>query len=317
MTGAVLGTPDFMPPEQRKDASLVDARSDLWSLAATVYQMVTGRTPKIIRFKDVPESLQDVLGKALEDEKNLRYQSARELRDAIRSSLRDSGAAETSLGEGQCPGCGTKNDSSRRFCRSCGRSLEVPCLSCAKPMPMWEEICGQCGNKQQPLIEERRSAMAVRQSAAESSLAEFDFEAAMGIAISLKEEPDPRLRQLAGWAEAFLPEIDKKREEQLALAARALSEALRHEKAFDYSSGIHALELVPEILHTRQLPGQQETVAAALARLSATQTESRRLDRLIKARIAGRELTGLLTEVEKLLVVRPDRQDVQICPSLA
>ena len=33
MAGAVLGTLDFMPPEQRQDASLVDARSDLWSLA--------------------------------------------------------------------------------------------------------------------------------------------------------------------------------------------------------------------------------------------------------------------------------------------
>ena len=45
MTGAVLGTPDFMPPEQRRDAAEVDHRSDLWSLAATVYQMVTGRSP--------------------------------------------------------------------------------------------------------------------------------------------------------------------------------------------------------------------------------------------------------------------------------
>ena len=75
--GAVLGTPDFMPPEQRRDASLVDQRSDLWSLAATVYQMVTGRSPKIIRFKDVPESIQDVLGKALEESREARYQSIR------------------------------------------------------------------------------------------------------------------------------------------------------------------------------------------------------------------------------------------------
>ena len=36
MTGAVMGTPDFMPPEQRRDAAEVDHRSDLWSLAATV-----------------------------------------------------------------------------------------------------------------------------------------------------------------------------------------------------------------------------------------------------------------------------------------
>jgi serine/threonine protein kinase len=66
MTGAVLGMPNFMPPEQRRDAAEVDARSDLWSLAATLYQMVTGRSPKIIRFDLLPESLTSVLGKALE-----------------------------------------------------------------------------------------------------------------------------------------------------------------------------------------------------------------------------------------------------------
>ena len=48
MAGAVLGTLDFMPPEQRKDAALTDNRSDLWSLAASLYQMVTGKSPKII-----------------------------------------------------------------------------------------------------------------------------------------------------------------------------------------------------------------------------------------------------------------------------
>ena len=55
--GAVLGTLDFMPPEQRKDAALVDARSDLWALGATLYQMVSGRSPKIIKFSQVPDKL--------------------------------------------------------------------------------------------------------------------------------------------------------------------------------------------------------------------------------------------------------------------
>ena len=44
IAGAVLGTLDFMPPEQRQDAALADSRSDIWSLAATLYQMVTGQT---------------------------------------------------------------------------------------------------------------------------------------------------------------------------------------------------------------------------------------------------------------------------------
>lgn len=40
--GALLGTLDFVPPEQRKDATETDARSDLWSLGATLYHLVTG-----------------------------------------------------------------------------------------------------------------------------------------------------------------------------------------------------------------------------------------------------------------------------------
>ncbi|HIL99016.1 MAG TPA: serine/threonine protein kinase, partial [Pseudomonadales bacterium] len=69
MEGAVIGTLDFMSPEQRQAAELTDHRSDIWSLAATFYQMLTGKSPKIIRFSDVPTQLQDALGKALEESK--------------------------------------------------------------------------------------------------------------------------------------------------------------------------------------------------------------------------------------------------------
>ncbi len=139
MTGAVLGTPDFMPPEQRRDASEVDARSDLWSLAATVYQMVTGRSPKVIAVRHVPDSLQDVLTRALEDRKDDRYQTARELREALRSVLGGSVSVNTpkpvsgKLQEGQCKACGTvTSDLMKKFCRNsdCGASLRVECLKC-------------------------------------------------------------------------------------------------------------------------------------------------------------------------------------------
>ena len=84
VAGSVLGTPDFMPPEQRRDATEVDSRSDLWSLAATLYQMVTGRSPKIIRFDLLPENITSVLGKALEESKDDRFQTIIEFRDALR-----------------------------------------------------------------------------------------------------------------------------------------------------------------------------------------------------------------------------------------
>ncbi len=45
MTGALLGTPHYMSPEQAHGAKKVDYRADLWSLAVVVYQCITGRRP--------------------------------------------------------------------------------------------------------------------------------------------------------------------------------------------------------------------------------------------------------------------------------
>jgi response regulator RpfG family c-di-GMP phosphodiesterase/serine/threonine protein kinase len=43
--GTLLGTLDFMPPEQARDASSVDIRADIYSLGATLYWCLTGRVP--------------------------------------------------------------------------------------------------------------------------------------------------------------------------------------------------------------------------------------------------------------------------------
>jgi serine/threonine-protein kinase len=44
-TGAVLGSPRYMSPEQARGNRAVDARSDLWSLAVIAYRMITGQLP--------------------------------------------------------------------------------------------------------------------------------------------------------------------------------------------------------------------------------------------------------------------------------
>ena len=84
--GAVLGTLDFMAPEQRTDARTADARSDLWSLAATLYQLVIGKPPQVIRAERIPELLRDVLLRALEEEPRARYQNVRQFRQALESA---------------------------------------------------------------------------------------------------------------------------------------------------------------------------------------------------------------------------------------
>jgi eukaryotic-like serine/threonine-protein kinase len=102
MTGAFVGTPDYMSPEQVKGES-VDARSDLFSLGIIFYQLLTEKTPYAAKntesamFKrtrerarapleedpQVPRYLSDVVAKCLEMDPRNRYQSSTEIWNAL------------------------------------------------------------------------------------------------------------------------------------------------------------------------------------------------------------------------------------------
>ena len=305
MAGAVLGTLDFMPPEQRRDATQTDARSDLWSLAATLYQLVTGEPPRVIDLDEVPQELRSCLAQALKQKQDDRYQTAAEFRDALRASQQDTGSEE--LEEGSCPSCGTKNPTNRKFCRECAVSLEAECLSCSAVMPLWEKVCDSCGTKQGDLLQERRDSMVSSQSEAESLLKIYDFDRATELATALRDEPDLRLQHLKGWAEKFLPQIEQGRQQQLEQIGGQLTEAAAHEQAHDYAVGLRVLEKVPEILREAQVSGHSDTVSGVMSRLQSTLDEIKRLDGEIRQRVKTRKVNGLLTEVNQL---QPDRKGI-------
>ena len=254
MAGAVLGTLDFMPPEQRRDATHTDARSDLWSLAATLYQMVSGEPPRVIDLDEVPQQLRTTLSKALKTKPDDRYQTAGEFKDALQATSQTASqpiqgpAAE--LGAGECPKCHTPNESSRKFCSECAAALRVSCLKCETEIPVWDKVCGDCGGKQSELAASKLEELARQCDQAEEYRREYRFEDALQIARSLAEVEDERLAEHVPWAEEFVTATEAAWERERESAAVHFEEARKHRDAFDYASAIHAVESVPEAMRT-------------------------------------------------------------------
>ncbi|MBC7897385.1 MAG: protein kinase, partial [Cytophagaceae bacterium] len=101
-TGFILGTPTYMSPEQGS-GDATDGRSDVYALACVLHEMLSGsppftgptmqailvqhlvHPPPVINRDDVPQSLRNVLHRALAKSPQDRFQSASELREALKA----------------------------------------------------------------------------------------------------------------------------------------------------------------------------------------------------------------------------------------
>lgn len=103
-TGAIMGSPHYMSPEQLIDSKNVDPRSDIWALGIILYELVTGTVPfnaetmpeiiaKVLSMQPLPASklrmgispaFDALLGRCIEKNRDVRFQSVQEFMAALK-----------------------------------------------------------------------------------------------------------------------------------------------------------------------------------------------------------------------------------------
>ena len=222
LSGQGMGTSAFMAPEQKRDAKHVDHRSDIFSLAKTLYCLLTGEVPDSPDLDEVPASMRPAMKKALKLKPEDRPFSVEEFLHELDAPAAAGPITVLDL-PGACPQCGKPNPETVRFCRACGAGLFDKCPACGAEDRIGIKHCGSCGVS---IAKYKESADAL--AAARKHLDEFRYsravkEADRGLAAGHLQDD---LRKLRTEAAAKADRLESLRAE-----AAKLVEQERYEEA--------------------------------------------------------------------------------------
>src|SRR3989454_2316931 len=218
-TGTVMATRAYMSPEQAAGEPSIDARSDVYSLGVTMFQMFTGKVPfadagpsfgKILTAHlyqapppprtlnpEIPAQLEEIILKTLEKNPDDRYQSMSELHEALRGCMEELGiSAELPLmGEGQ-PSSARSAPGARRTDPSAtpARGVTQPRTRTLPATPVRGGTESRTGTRLVPAPRPRRkiaALLAVVAAAVAIAIGAFAFVWFRGASIPAPKQPRP------------------------------------------------------------------------------------------------------------------------------
>ena len=164
--GEGLGTDRYMSPEQRNNMKNVDGRTDIYSYALIMCELLT-KEPHITSFEKIksnyPIELNDILHKALSYNVNNRFHTANDFLIALNSISSNTSFVTQKEPRNafclntKCPSADWSSneyyrkpyvlvDSINKYCNKCGKELIYQCKKCGTAINH-EEFCGGCGTQ--------------------------------------------------------------------------------------------------------------------------------------------------------------------------